>query len=323
MKPRGRDRQQRSGDGVRAADTALDGGLNDNEAVPPANRIPYERYFEVSAVPEPGVSLHSYAYLRRLTFGALETSPVWDAHAHIGRDQDGRALGVDDLLADLDAYHVDGAVIFPFDDPEQGVDFRVPNERIWAAYERSPERFVPFMRLNPNGPWEPEYQRCLDRGHRGIKLHPRAQHFLVDSPAAQEVFARAAADGLPVLMHTGYGMGAVSDDLVALAEAFPDLVLILGHSTFIDMQRAVRMLAAYPNVYFETSVVPAYDLFTVLDTIDPARVLYGSDLPYGSTTNSLHEVAVMANIAGVDIAQFPNLFGGNLLRLLARSVRPS
>jgi hypothetical protein len=94
--------------------------------VPPANRIPYERYFEVSAVPEPGVSLHSYAYLRRLTFGVLETSPVWDAHAHIGRDRDGRALGVDDLLADLDAYHVDGAVIFPFDDPEQGVDFRVP-----------------------------------------------------------------------------------------------------------------------------------------------------------------------------------------------------
>ena len=289
--------------------------------VSPTNRIPYERYFEVSAVPEPGVSLHSYAYLRRLTSGVLETSPVWDAHAHIGRDRDGRQLDVDGLLADLDEYHVNGAVIFPFDDPEQGADFRLPNERIWAAHERAPERLVPFMRLNPNGPWEPEYQRCLDRGHRGIKLHPRAQNFLLDSPAAKELFARAAADGLPVLIHTGYGMGAVSDDLAALAEALPDLPVILGHSTFIDMPRAVAVLAPYPNVYFETSVVRAYDLFAVLDVMDPDRVLYGSDLPYANSANSLHELAVMANIAGIDIAHFAKLFGGNLLRLLASKAR--
>ena len=292
----------------------------DNEVVPPENRIPYERYFEVSAVPEPGVPLHSYAYLRRLTSGVLETSPVWDAHTHVGRDRDGRELGVGGLLGDLDEYHVDGAVIFPFDDPEQGTDFRVPNDRVWAAYERAPDRFIPFMRLNPNGPWEREYQRCLDRGHRGIKLHPRAQDFLVDSPAARELFASAAADGLPVLVHTGYGMRAVSDDLAAIAEALPHLLLILGHSTFIDMPRAVAVLAPYPNVYFETSVVRAYDLFTVLDMIDPARVIYGSDLPYASSANSLHDLAVMANIAGVDTADYAGLFGGNLLRLLRLEV---
>jgi predicted TIM-barrel fold metal-dependent hydrolase len=295
--------------------------MNDNEVVPPPNEIPYERYFEVSAVPEPGVPMHSYAYLQRLTSGALETSPVWDAHAHVGRDRDGRELAVPELLDDLDEYHVSGAVIFPFDDPEQGANFRVPNDRIWAAYERAPERFVPFMRLNPNGPWEAEYERCRDRGHRGIKLHPRAQNFLLDSPAAEELFARAAADSLPVLIHTGYGMRAVSDELATLAEALPDLLLVLGHSTFIDMPRAVEVLAPYPNVYFETSVVRAYDLFTVLDMIDPVRVLYGSDLPYASSANSLHELAVMANIAGIDSAHFANLFGGNLLRLLGLEAR--
>ncbi|GFJ86509.1 amidohydrolase family protein [Phytohabitans rumicis] len=78
------------------------------------------------------------------------------------------------------------------------------------------------------------------------------------------------------------------------------------------------MLAPYPNLYFETSVVRAYDLYAVLDTIDPSRVLYGSDLPYASSANSLHELAVMANIAGIDVARFADLFGGNLLRLLGR-----
>ncbi|GIH02685.1 hypothetical protein Rhe02_07520 [Rhizocola hellebori] len=281
-------------------------------------RIPYERYFETSVVPEPGVPLHSYAYLRRLTFEMVETSPVWDAHAHLGRDRDGRSLELDDLLRDLDEYHVDGTVVFAFDDPDQGADFQVPNERIWAAYEKAPDRLIPFMRLNPNGRWEPEYRRCLDRGHRGIKLHPRAQDFSLGSPAAREVFGRAAADGLPVLVHTGYGTGAVSTELAAIAQELPDLRLILGHSTFIDMPRAVAVLAAYPNIYFETSVVRAYDLFEVLDTISPLRVLYGSDLPYASSANSLHELAVMADIVGVEAAHFADLFGGNLLRLLGR-----
>jgi uncharacterized protein len=286
--------------------------------VPQVDRIPYERYFETSVVPEPGVPLHSYAYLRRLTSGVLEISPTWDTHTHLGGDRDGHSLGLDDLLRDLDEYHVDGAVVFAFDDPDQGVDFRVPNERIWAAYEQAPDRLIPFMRLNPGGYWEAEYQRCRDRGHRGIKLHPRAQDFSLDSPAVWELFGQAAADGLPVLVHTGYGMRAVSTDLAMIAEALPDLRLILGHSTFIDMPRAVGVLAAYPTVYFETSVVRAYDLFEVLDTIDPSRVLYGSDLPYASSANSLHELAVMANIAGIDITHFADLFGGNLLRLLGR-----
>jgi uncharacterized protein len=289
--------------------------------MPPADRIPYERYFEIMAVPEPGVPMHSFPYLRRLTSGVLGRSPVWDAHTHIGRDRDGRQLDVDALLRDLDEYHVDGAVIFPFDDPDQGRDFRVPNDRVWAACQRAPNRLIPFMRLNPNGPWEAEYRRCRNRGHRGIKLHPRAQHFPLDAPAVHELFTQATADGLPVLVHTGFGMGAVSDEVARLAKVLPDLRLILGHSTFIDMPRAVEVLAPYPNIYFETSVVEAFDLFTVLDTIDPARVLYGSDLPYASSANSLHGLAVMANVAGVDKAHYANLFGGNLLRLLAGTAK--
>ena len=296
----------------------LPGKVIDNGVVRQVGRIPYERYFETLVAPQPGVPMHSYEYLRRLTSEVLETSPVWDAHAHLGRDRDGRTLGLDDLLRDLDEYHVDGAVVFAFDDPDQGVDFRVPNERVWAAYEQAPDRLTPFMRLNPNGPWQPEYRRCLDRGHRGIKLHPRTQDFSLGSPAAREVFGQAAADGLPVLVHTGYGAGAVSTEVADLARELPDLQLILGHSTFIGMPQAVKVLTVYPNVYFETSVVDAYDLFEVLDTIGPSRVLYGSDLPYASSANSLHELAVIANIVGVETAHFADLFGGNLLRLLGR-----
>jgi len=124
---------------------------------------------------------------------------------------------------------------------------------------------------------------------------------------------------LPIACRYSFTPGTVwapSPTTWPASPALPDLRLILGHSTFIDMPRAVAVLAPYPNVYFETSVVQAFDLFAVLDAIDPARVLYGSDLPYGSSAHALHELAVMANIAGVHPAHYADLFGGNLLRLL-------
>ncbi len=268
-------------------------------------------------IPQAGVSLRSYDYLRRLAGEQFESSPIWDAHTHIGRDHDGRSLDVDGLLADLDRYHVAGAVVFPFNDPDQGVDFRIPNERVWKVCQQVPERLIPFMRLNLNGPWEAEYGRGVERGCRGIKLHPRAQCFSLSSPTVQPLFARAAADGLPILVHTGLGMTAITDDLAALATDFPDLKLVLAHSSFIDMPDALRVLAAYPNVYFETSVVRMYDLFTVLCTVDPQRVIYGSDLPYASSYTALLTLVMTAYFARVDPTWLPDLLGRNLLRLIA------
>lgn len=281
-----------------------------------ADRIPYERYFEVAMVPESGMSLHSYEYLQRLTGNVFETSRVWDAHTHVGNDLDGHSLALDDLLTELDRYHVHGAVVFPFDDPDRGADFRIPNERVWTAYQKAPDRVIPFLRLDPNGPWQPEYERCVARGHRGIKLHPRAQRFQIGASVARPLFARAAADGLPVLIHTGYGMTAIADELAGLAAEFTELKLILGHSSFIDMPDALRVLAPYPNVYFETSVVKVYDLFTLLASVDPGRVVYGSDLPYASTYSAIQALVTIAHFAGVDKDLLPDLLGGNLLRLL-------
>lgn len=279
-------------------------------------RIPYERYFEVSIVPHPGMSVPSYEYLRHVTAELAERHPVYDAHAHVGADRDGRTLSAADLLADLDRYHVAGAVVFPFNDPRQGEAFREPNDLVWRTYETMPDRIIPFMRLNPNGPWEREYVRCRDRGHRGIKLHPRAQHFALGSAVARDVCAAAATDGLPILIHTGYGMAAVATDVARLAAEMPDLTVILGHSSFTDMPDALWQLAKYPNVYFETSVVQIYDLFDVLMTIEPQRIIYGSDLPYAGTFVAMYTLSTMARFAGVGTACLPDLFGGNLQRIL-------
>ncbi len=111
-------------------------------------------------------------------------------------------------------------------------------------------------------------------------------------------------------------MGAMADELAGLAADFGNLKLILGHSSFIDMPDALRVLAPYGNVYFETSIVRVYDLFTLLEAVDPRRIVYGSDLPYASSYSALQVLVTIAHFAGLGHDDLPDLLGGNLLRLL-------
>src|SRR6187402_1372874 len=76
-------------------------------------------------------------------------SVVVEAHAHLGRDEDGRSLSPDELRHMLDADDVARAVVFPLHDPERRPAYSLPNDRVQAWAEESDGRFVPFCRLDP------------------------------------------------------------------------------------------------------------------------------------------------------------------------------
>ena len=74
-------------------------------------------------------------------------------------------------------------------------------------------RLIPFVRLDlDEGPIE-EARRCLDLGARGIKLHPRAQRFLLDDERLAPVFELAAERGVPILIHGGRGLPPIAEGL--------------------------------------------------------------------------------------------------------------
>ena len=54
-----------------------------------------------------------------------------------------------------------------------------------------------------------EAERCLARGARGIKLHPRAERFTLDHPEVERLFALADERRLPILVHAGRGIPAL------------------------------------------------------------------------------------------------------------------
>ena len=204
---------------------------------------------------------------------------VFDAHAHIGTDVDGRTMTADGMRERMQAAGVGRSIVFPLNDPNARDDYSGPNDVVWAAYESYPEFFVPFFRLNPHRDYEREFERCVERGFMGLKLHPVSQGFDLDDERAVRLFGMAAEAGLPVLIHAGFAMQRVVEPLLPTIEANPELRLILGHSAMTEVLEAARDFKSHPNVLFETSVVSAKDLYVLFCSVDAGRICYGSDIP--------------------------------------------
>ncbi len=239
---------------------------------------------------------------------------VFDAHAHIGADVDGRTMTAEGMRERMEAAGVRRSIVFPLNDPNARDDYSGPNDVVWNAHEEHPGFFVPFFRLNPHLDYEKEFARCLDRGFRGLKLHPVSQKFELDDPRVVRLFAMAAEADLPVLIHAGFAMERIVEPLLPTVERFPDLRLILGHAAMVEVLEAVRRFGDHPNVLFETSVVRAKDLYVLFSTLDPSRISYGSDIPYGDFPSTLHATLAAADAAGVPDEALPGILSGNIRR---------
>ena len=88
-----------------------------------------------------------------------------------------------------------------------------------------------------------EAERCLDLGARGIKLHPRAQKFLLNDERLTPVFAVAAERRVPILIHGGRGLPPIAADLARLVDRYPDAQLIIAHAGIADLGNLMRLLA--------------------------------------------------------------------------------
>jgi predicted TIM-barrel fold metal-dependent hydrolase len=239
---------------------------------------------------------------------------VWDAHTHLGVDEDGFTLTVEELLETMQAQGVERAFSFPLNDPDRHPGYRVPNDRVlhWAA--ESGGAIVPFCRLDLTEDPIAEAERCLDAGARGIKLHPRAQAFDFGEAALNPVFQLAAERRVPILIHAGRGLPAIAEDLRNLVEHHPEAQLILAHGAIADLEHIARTLNDHPNVLYDTSVWSSTDLRTLLASASPEQVVFASDLPYGMPGTSQLALSLVLRRAGATEAQTRAMFWGNAER---------
>src|SRR3954468_22645903 len=248
---------------------------------------------------------------------------VLDAHTHLGVDEDGQSLELDALLAALDEVSGDArACVFPLHDPDRHPGYRRPNDRVLAWAGESGGRLIPYCRLDPSEDPVGEAERCLARGARGIKLHPRAQAFEFGISAADDIFRVAREAAVPILIHAGRGM-APMDALAELALRYPEVPIVLAHAGIAGQGMFASRLAGHPATLYDTSCLSPFDVIELFARVPAERVVFASDVPYGRPAFALYMALRIATlVAGLDEAGLRMLVGGTMARVLDHEPLP-
>jgi len=240
-----------------------------------------------------------------------EGADIFDAHTHLGTDIDGMVGIYDDLVRGMDKYGMSHAFMFCLDEPDRHPSFRAGNDRTLVFAERSGGKLIPFVRLDLSEDPIDEAKRCLDLGARGIKLHPRAQKFLLNDDRLSPVFELAADRNVPILIHGGRGLPPIADDLARLVDRYPKARLIVAHAGIADMAALADRLGGKAGVFFDTSVWSPLDLLGLYRLVGPEQVLYASDYPYGQQPASLLVSLRTARLAQLTDDQVRGVLAGN------------
>jgi predicted TIM-barrel fold metal-dependent hydrolase len=244
-----------------------------------------------------------------------EGTEIFDAHVHLGHDIDGMVGVYEDLERVNDRYGVSRCFMFCMDEHDRHPAFRQANDRTLQHAERSEGRLVPFVRLDLAEEPVEEATRCLDLGARGIKLHPRAQRFLLNDERLAPVFALAADRRVPILIHGGRGLPPIADHLARLVDTYPDAQLIIAHAGIADLAELADRFGGKAGVFFDTSVWSPIDLLSLFHLVSSEQVVYASDYPYGQQPSSLLIAVKTARLAGFDEDAVRDMLVGNAIRI--------
>ena len=254
-------------------------------------------------------------YEQQLRAELPANADIFDAHVHLGDDIDGMSGRFDELITGLEKYGVSRANMFCLDEPDRHPAFSAANDRTLAFAERAEGKLVPYVRLDLTEEPLEEARRCLDLGARGIKLHPRAQRFMLNDERLAPIFELAAERRVPILIHGGRGLPPIADHLRRLVDAYPEAQLIIAHAGIADLGNLAACFAGKRGVFFDTSVWSAVDLLDFLHLVPPEQVLYASDYPYGRQPNSLLLALRTARLACFSEQEVRNMLAGNANRI--------
>ncbi len=255
------------------------------------------------------------SYDEELTRELPEGAGIFDAHVHLGNDIDGMSGVYEDLERVMDRYGIERCFMFCMDEQDRHPAFKAANDRTLAHAKRSGGRMIPFVRLDLGERPIVEATRCLDLGARGIKLHPRAQRFLLNDERLAPVFALAAERRVPILIHGGRGLPPIAAHLARLVERYPEAQLIIAHAGIADLSELAGHFSGKAGVFFDTSVWSPIDLLSLFHLVSPEQVVYASDFPYGQQPSSLLIALRTAALAGFSEDEVRGMLYGNAARI--------
>ena len=212
---------------------------------------------------------------------------IIDSHTHWGPSVTlmGVNITTEELLQQAKQSGVAKIVIFPF--PSTAITDESINESLLLEAQRI-EEFIPYYYI-------PEDLRPIphDKGFYGGKWHwvrgiqdCSSNYEVLEDPGVNEFIEASESIDLPIIFE---------EDL-AFTEMFvkrtKSLKLIIPHMGMLGGSPFdfLKAFEKYPNVYFDTSLASSGVVKRFIDTIGPERILFGSDIPFGTMKTELEKI---------------------------------
>ncbi|HEU0207040.1 MAG TPA: amidohydrolase family protein [Pseudolysinimonas sp.] len=257
---------------------------------------------------------------------------------------------IDQLMSELDAHHVERALVVCASIGPGDETPRDNNEYVARAAAEHPNRISYVVDIDSE--WSPHHHQAgaVDRVEAMLAAHPHAvgiSHYL---GADDDGWLRTdEAVGFFSSLSTRSLVASVScppsrlRDLTELAVALPDVTFLIHHmgwlraesSTLQTDLEALLAASSFSNVYVKISGFhyasrenwnfPYLDtgpiLRAIVSTFDPTRLLWGSDFPasQGKVTYRQALAAPATLLPGLTDLQLDGLMGDNLVALLDRA----
>jgi len=219
-----------------------------------------------------------------LARGIVPECPVIDMHTHPDANHaiyfpDNTPEGI---LRTMDRCGVRTLAIAPHD---ALVDAPYGNAKSLAMHRAHPERFLVYWCFNPNFPELTEEAKdavLTQPGVIGYKFLPPYHHYPLTGPNYQPLFAHAHAYKRIVLTHTWRDPTCDAASIRWLAERYPEMRLLMGHSCWDDFDGAFALARDFPHVYLELTAcerMPAF-IDRAVREVGAHKLVYGTDLPW-------------------------------------------
>lgn len=241
------------------------------------------------------IDFHTHCFPNHLAPRAMASLAVTSAAAGFTARTDGTAA---DIEAHLRRVGVDRAVVCNIaTNPRQQ---QKVNDFAISLTQNS--MLIPLGSVHPDSDCiEAELDRLAAAGIRGIKIHPDYMGVHVDDSRFTPIFDGCAARRLFVVTHAGLDplspehIHATPAMLRRVIDRHPTLTLIAAHVGGMRQCREVLEQLVGTSIYLDTAMAeimaadPSHtdDVAQILREHDPARILFGSDLPWASPAETI------------------------------------
>lgn len=194
----------------------------------------------------------------------------------------------------------------------------------WMASEVAPiPGAVPAATFHPD---DEDLPRLVEHAFDGLglrlaKLHCSVGDFAPDDPRLGPLWTRAAARGVPVVVHAGHHVnGRTSADELApidrVARTHPALRLVIAHAALPDIDAALDLLERHPALLADLTSAHEWQYPMPVARIQALheRLLFGSDCP--NTTVTIAASADGIRRLGLSAHAERAILGENALRIL-------